>query len=344
MRSIPSRVPAPRTDSLDDDGGGLLPALVAAGRLTGFERSDEPADERAERLLERARHLVDDGLAGEDVPLHREAGAGPVPCPVEAGRAGERRRAAVGGHDPELARLPLGIVGEHAGERVVRLGARGELLERALAVDGHAGGLRGDRSDARGCPRDDRADGEVLRLHRAPHLACLEVGRDDREGSACQHQWWWRSRYARTFSRLPQLFIEHQARERFLAVSMNAQRQSSARHAFIRSHVPSAIPARDLGDDAPDARRARRPPRARAETRRRQSERRPARAVQRRRAPRSQPRRPPRARSARPASRGSPRARGSPRRAPRARPARRARPGRGRRASVRARRASRAPP
>ena len=42
---------------------------------------------------------------------------------------------------------------------------------------------------------------------------------------------------------MPQLLIEHHARERFLAVSRNASRQSSARQAFIRLHVPSDIAA-----------------------------------------------------------------------------------------------------
>ena len=37
--------------------------------------------------------------------------------------------------------------------------------------------------------------------------------------------------------------MEHQARERFFASSRKAQRQSVARHAFIRSQVPSAMPA-----------------------------------------------------------------------------------------------------
>jgi len=37
--------------------------------------------------------------------------------------------------------------------------------------------------------------------------------------------------------------MEHHARDRFFAVSRNAQRQSSARQAFIRDHVPSAMPA-----------------------------------------------------------------------------------------------------
>jgi len=44
-----------------------------------------------------------------------------------------------------------------------------------------------------------------------------------------------------TLARLPQLSIEHQARDLFFDVSRKAQRQSSARHVFIRSQMPSTI-------------------------------------------------------------------------------------------------------
>ena len=50
-----------------------------------------------------------------------------------------------------------------------------------------------------------------------------------------------RSRKARAFSRLPHERIEHQAREWFLALSMNAHSQSEARQAFSRDQEPSAI-------------------------------------------------------------------------------------------------------
>ena len=42
--------------------------------------------------------------------------------------------------------------------------------------------LRGDRADARNGPRHDRADLEVMRLHRDAELACLLVAGDDRVG------------------------------------------------------------------------------------------------------------------------------------------------------------------
>src|SRR3954449_8386056 len=76
-------------ETLDDERPRLLASLVPAGCLPRLERRDEPADEGPERRLEGPRHLVDDGLAGEDVSLHGEAGPGPVPRPVEARRAGE---------------------------------------------------------------------------------------------------------------------------------------------------------------------------------------------------------------------------------------------------------------
>ena len=75
---------AARADALDDDGRGLLPALVAAGCLPGLERSDKTLDQRAHRLFVGPRHLVDDGRPGEDVALHREARADAVTRPVEA--------------------------------------------------------------------------------------------------------------------------------------------------------------------------------------------------------------------------------------------------------------------
>src|SRR4051794_22075255 len=87
-------------DALDHDGCRLLPALVAARRLPRLERRDETMRERADGLFERARHLVDHRLPGEDVPLHREAGADAMARPVEAFGARERGCAAVRGDEP----------------------------------------------------------------------------------------------------------------------------------------------------------------------------------------------------------------------------------------------------
>src|SRR4051812_40880581 len=65
-------------------GGRLRPALAAPRPLPRLERRDETMRERADGLFERARHLVDHRLPGEDVPLHREAGADAMARPVEA--------------------------------------------------------------------------------------------------------------------------------------------------------------------------------------------------------------------------------------------------------------------
>ena len=123
-----------------------------------------------------------------------EAGTDMVTRPRGARGAGERRGATVGGDGAQLPRLPFLVVGEHAPKRLVGFRTPGELVQDARAVRRHAGCLRGDGAEARAGPRDHRADREVLRLHCAPDLACLEVGRDDREGAVryvCDR---WRSR------------------------------------------------------------------------------------------------------------------------------------------------------
>ncbi|HUJ92021.1 MAG TPA: hypothetical protein VLW05_04930, partial [Gaiellaceae bacterium] len=42
---------------------------------------------------------------------------------------------------------------------------------------------------------------------------------------------------------MPHTLIEHHCRDRFRAVSTNAQRHEAERHAFSRGHEPSAIAA-----------------------------------------------------------------------------------------------------
>jgi hypothetical protein len=94
-----------------------------------------------------------------------------------------RDRRPVRGDDAELTRLAAVVAGEDGGDR---LGRREPLLEpgeRLRPVDGDAGGLRGDRSDPRLCPRHDRADREVLRLDRATNLLRDRVDGANGEGS-----------------------------------------------------------------------------------------------------------------------------------------------------------------
>src|SRR3954452_6186110 len=133
---------APRSDSLDDDSGGLLAALVAPGGLPCLERRDETMCQWADRLLERLRHLFHHRRSGEDVPLYREARADAMACPVEALGPGEGGSASIRGDHTELARLASGVVGEHVRERVLGRGAALELIECLRTVDGDAGRLR----------------------------------------------------------------------------------------------------------------------------------------------------------------------------------------------------------
>jgi hypothetical protein len=155
--------------------------LFARRIASQLVQSDETVHEWADRRLESTGHLVDDRLPGEDVALDGEAGSDAVAGPGEALVAGEGGGAPVGTHDAELARLAALVLCEDASQRLVGRRAVVELVERALAVDRHACRLGRAGADAGAHPRDDRAHGEVPRLHGATDLPGLEVGGDDRE-------------------------------------------------------------------------------------------------------------------------------------------------------------------
>ena len=103
--------------------------------------------------------------------------------PVEALRTGKGGGAAVGCDDPELARLPAVVADQDARQGLLGGCTALELLERERAERGNTCRLRRNGSDAGARPRDDRAHGEVTRLHRTADFACLQVGRNDREGA-----------------------------------------------------------------------------------------------------------------------------------------------------------------
>ena len=90
---------------------------------------------------------------------------------------------AVGADDAELPGLTPAVVRERGGDG--RLGCQPLVLQQTedrRAVGRHTGRLGGHSADTGLHPRDDRADGEVPRLHRAADLARDVVDGDDREG------------------------------------------------------------------------------------------------------------------------------------------------------------------
>ena len=138
---------AARADALDDDRGRLLAALSPPAACPASSAATSRSTSVPTVCFVRARHLVDDGRAREDVPLHGEAGPDAVARPVQALRAGERRGTAVRRDDPELARLARRVVREHALERLLR-SERRDRAPRARSGSEHSdtGGLRRDRS------------------------------------------------------------------------------------------------------------------------------------------------------------------------------------------------------
>src|SRR5919204_3334054 len=117
---------------------------------------------------------------GAAPPRALTARAGPSAGPREAVLATEGRAAPLSVDDPDLAvlaalvrlRQPLDdlLGGQPLAEQREPLGAVARIRPR----------LRGDRAHVRLRPRDERADGEELRLHRDAPLAAAEVATDDR--------------------------------------------------------------------------------------------------------------------------------------------------------------------
>ncbi len=82
----------------------LLAAAVAAGGVTGGEGGVQTLGERLPGAAEEGLlHRRDHRLAGQDVALHRVAGAAASARPGVAARTGEGRRAAVRRDDADLA-------------------------------------------------------------------------------------------------------------------------------------------------------------------------------------------------------------------------------------------------
>ena len=159
----------------------MLPALVAAGRLSSLERGDEPFGHVASSLPVLTRHLAHDILAGEDVSLDGEPVSELMAGPRVAFAAGVGSHGTGGGHDAELPRLAALVRRERLLERGRRIDALRQQAEHARTVGGNARRLRGDCPDAGLRPRHHRANREVLRVDRDPDLTRRGVGRDDRE-------------------------------------------------------------------------------------------------------------------------------------------------------------------
>ena len=169
---------------LDHQQRRRLPAArVAAGRVAGGQRVEQPAGERRVRVggLPGRLHGLDDVLAGEDVALDGVAVAGEAAGPVEAGVPGVRGGAAVDVDDADLAVVAALVVLEQplqrdrGGRAVVEVGER-------LALVGDVGvGLGGDRADAGHRGRYGGADGEELGGHGHPPRLSVGGPGHDRE-------------------------------------------------------------------------------------------------------------------------------------------------------------------
>ena len=161
----------------------MLAALVAARRLAGRERRDQPPRERFFRVLRIGRRgLLEHARACEHVAGDRAGRAGNMPAPVDASRAGVRRGAALRVHDVELPMIASGICGDQGPDR---FGGGFALAQQRQAVDAEERvdqRLGRDCADPRGDVRHQRPDREEFRRDRNAEFSGIFVAGDDRPG------------------------------------------------------------------------------------------------------------------------------------------------------------------
>ena len=167
----------------DEERGRLLSPAVSAGGLCGGEAFQQPFPERpAGRRGERLGECVDRVAPDQDVPLSREARAGDAARPIHARPPREGRAAAGAVDHAELALVAVVVGCREALDDL--LGAQPFAQQRQAlgAVARVRVGLRRHGAHAGSRPRDDRADGQELRLGRHTPLSGLEITGGDRVG------------------------------------------------------------------------------------------------------------------------------------------------------------------
>src|SRR4051812_15124737 len=159
----------------------LLAALVAACRLAGFERGNQPLGKRTPgRLLIRApgflqNKVVREHVAGDGIAVARERAV-----PLDAGAAGVLADAALHIDDVELPVLASFVRCDHALHHLGRGDASAQGLQRLACIVWIDERLRRECADAALRARAQRARGEEARRERDPERAACRIARDDR--------------------------------------------------------------------------------------------------------------------------------------------------------------------
>src|SRR6266545_3075794 len=131
----------------DEEGGGLLPAAIAAGCLRGGQAVDQPLGEGPATRLEGLGESLDGLCRDEDVALDRVAFARAPTGPVEALLAGVRRGATLGVDDPQLPVIAPVVGARQTLDDLLRGASLPEEVEPLRPVAGVRVGLRGHGPD-----------------------------------------------------------------------------------------------------------------------------------------------------------------------------------------------------
>ena len=166
---------------MDHQRGRLLAALVAACRLAGAQRGDQPAWQGQRcRACKGVGGVRDDAGSDQHITGDRNIVTGNMPAPSRAGSAGIGRDAALRIHHVDLALVAPRIrVGQrrHHLRGTVALFQEPQAVGAVEAIDQR---LRGDGTDARFDKRNKGARGEETGGNRNAELSGILIARDNR--------------------------------------------------------------------------------------------------------------------------------------------------------------------
>ena len=175
-------------DGRHQQRGRLLAALVAAGRLSGFERHEQALGEITPLAVTRAKgpgHRRDDVGTGQHVAGDRELVGLLVTAPRHAARPGVAERALTV-QPVYLTKLAVTVFSKQGAQRDIDrhpLGHERQALTAEIGVDPR---LRGDGSSGRD-PRHEAADVRPRGGDGDTEGPCLTIARRDGKGVKINH-------------------------------------------------------------------------------------------------------------------------------------------------------------
>ena len=182
----------------EKERGGLPAAAVSSSGISSLQRQEQTvSQELPGGIFEGVDHGVDDVRSGQDVALGGITRPGPPPGPGHAVLTSVGRRRAIHPNDSDLATRSPFIGSRQCIDDLLCRSTTGQSSQAARTIRRVAEGLRGDGSDPRLGPGDNRTDGEELGRHHDSRNPRLRIVSDERKG---RHVLWNRSTVAQNLT------------------------------------------------------------------------------------------------------------------------------------------------